>query len=694
MKTGKYTLKELFLNRYVQQIVIPEIQRDYVWGVEQVEGLVSSILKDFNSYRNASIPNIDTDDANLVIDFELFCKRRNCSSNIGFIYAYSDDQLPGRYFLIDGQQRLTTINLLLIAIVSMNKELMDDFTKSFMQKNKLKLNYKVRESANNFFNHFVNHELSDNNEKFQDQLWNLDEYKFDQTISSIIEVYPYIKSMLDQDFDLCELYKYITNYTEFWYFDTNISEQGEELYIYMNARGEQMQGNENIKADLLSHFNTTEEKNKKGTTWESWQDFFWENKGLKNKNADKGFNVFLSCIAGLKNYIIGEENHFYSKEDFDHLKSIRTKDILNILNFDEIQECIEALKKFISLSISFDYIYTSSSWYDKAIELFWSIINEEKSTTNWFADFNDPNRATESQKMVYIWSIIYFFKKWDGSEETDAIRFVRIIYLRYYNYIRAVGGIKKFTDSYICLGFDNFDKFFTEKNKSEEFNKIIYLNSFSEVSEKKNIEEVIWKIEDHPLNLEGKDIGGTNISHLIELDDNLREEHLITACDRFYDLFESYNKNWFDYKLVHALLHYGDYTHLESPWYYENISFNSWGRTIRDNGFKSDDKVFRTFFNDLTKSDLKTEEFIDMLVCKPISKDETSFCNRLLWYSSILGEDMWQNGHYIAVRTDWAEKDSIFQGEHKLVNTKGNFKSKNWTELDKHEIIEKLEMRV
>jgi uncharacterized protein with ParB-like and HNH nuclease domain len=35
MKAGKYSVRELFVNSYIDQIIIPEIQRDYVWGEEQ-----------------------------------------------------------------------------------------------------------------------------------------------------------------------------------------------------------------------------------------------------------------------------------------------------------------------------------------------------------------------------------------------------------------------------------------------------------------------------------------------------------------------------------------------------------------------------------------------------------------------------------------------------------------------------------
>ena len=47
MKAGKYNIKELFSNKNIEAVVVPEIQRDYVWGTEQVEGLLKSIFEDY-----------------------------------------------------------------------------------------------------------------------------------------------------------------------------------------------------------------------------------------------------------------------------------------------------------------------------------------------------------------------------------------------------------------------------------------------------------------------------------------------------------------------------------------------------------------------------------------------------------------------------------------------------------------------
>ncbi len=91
MKAGKYSVKELFVNRYMQQIIIPEIQRDYVWKDEQVLGLLDSIKKDYDKFKTVTVPKIIPTDNELEKAFEIFYKKRNNGSNIGFIYAYNDD---------------------------------------------------------------------------------------------------------------------------------------------------------------------------------------------------------------------------------------------------------------------------------------------------------------------------------------------------------------------------------------------------------------------------------------------------------------------------------------------------------------------------------------------------------------------------------------------------------------------------
>lgn len=87
MNPGHYTLKAYLTENNLNQILIPEIQRDYVWKKKNVMNLLSSIAE------NAGLNN----------------QSQRVPTNIGFIYAYSDEQMQGHYILIDGQQRITTV---------------------------------------------------------------------------------------------------------------------------------------------------------------------------------------------------------------------------------------------------------------------------------------------------------------------------------------------------------------------------------------------------------------------------------------------------------------------------------------------------------------------------------------------------------------------------------------------------------
>ena len=96
--TGEtYTLAELFSGE--RRIIIPDLQRDYCWGDENntkstgekgelVSGFVNNLLAQFIDYKTI-----------------------NDSLNLGLFYGY---EVPANHIqLCDGQQRLTTLYLLL-----------------------------------------------------------------------------------------------------------------------------------------------------------------------------------------------------------------------------------------------------------------------------------------------------------------------------------------------------------------------------------------------------------------------------------------------------------------------------------------------------------------------------------------------------------------------------------------------------
>ena len=295
MNTGRYTLKSFLTDHNLDQIIIPEIQRDYVWQDENVTKLLQSILENSNKQSEIS-EGTSEEDLNAmnpalreIVIKEIEKNKNFC--NVGFIYAYFDTDLAGRFMLIDGQQRMTTLFLLLLCLsVKENKQ--DQFRRAYFRDNILKFDYKVREASHDFILNFVEHIISKKDfNTVTDQFWYYTEYGQDVTIQSVLRNYKIINDFVNSNVLTLQ---YVEDYVEFWYFDTNKSKQGEELYIYMNSRGESVSAGESIKATLLKGL-SEQEKHEWGSKWEKWQNLFWEYR-KDNSNADKGLEEFLKWI--------------------------------------------------------------------------------------------------------------------------------------------------------------------------------------------------------------------------------------------------------------------------------------------------------------------------------------------------------------------------------------------------------------
>ena len=689
MKAGKYNIKELFTNKDIEQIIIPEIQRDYVWGEKQVEGLLNSIKEDFDAFnQDDSISNLPIK-KELKLAFEEYYRKQNFSCNIGFIYAYNDPEYYRKYFLIDGQQRLTTIYLILLVLASKNENFVEKFKKLYMYSGLPIIDYKVRESSHQFMKNLVQALTSYDEEKTEtiitDQNWFYTTYNTDKTISSIICNLKVINKFIDNNnLNNDSFINYIQEYVDFWYFDTNISEQGEELYIYMNARGEQMQDNENLKADLLGKLRVkdgedrtlTGLKDEWGKRWEDWQHFFWINRDKKSGfNADKGFNEFIACIAGLENNL-QTINIIYSKDDFEKdekgsKNSIAYSDILSRFEnngLEIISKYINGLnylfnKKNIE---AFKNQYNYSDWIEICLGEILKLLN--KDSTNWFADTDDTNRGLEHSRMVFMWSILYYLYMTDFEcvDNDKVYRVLRLYYVRYNNYNRAVKNIHHNIKELINTDLWDIETSFDEEKLKHHLFRDINKESINEY------EQLIWEIEDHPFNIAGRDLGAINCSHIIDFNSELTVDELRCIRDNFYNLFPVINQNEINKvnynKVINILLFYGDFWVRVSPWYCYNFHFGDWKRTIRNKG------IFMAFFNDYKGSDLDSL-YESKVVVFDIDFETTDFATQIRWYALQLKETLWRKGLYIVsshYKIDY--NDGYFKNTKMLANTKGDFK--------------------
>jgi len=654
MKSGKFTIREFFMDNSLEQVIVPEIQRDYVWAEPQVNGLLRSILEDYKSYleRKATMTAKNPD----VVLYEKHMLRIKCSCNIGFIYAYYDKDYDGKYFLIDGQQRITTIFLLLLVLSSRNEEFRKIFEKIYMVGKFPRIDYKVRESAHFFLEELVN-AYSQKIDITNQNWYYTNEYQYDKTIQSLISNIESIEEFLTENNLLTDknFIDYVQNYIEFWYFDISVSEQGEELYIYMNARGEQTQKNENLKAEILGQINDIGKKNACGQEWEQWQEFFWKNRG-SNPNADTGFDEFISCISGLSKYNIDNEK----------------------LSFDIIKQYYNALSRFYSLEKRFDSSEEHEfKWIRDCVANMKNLLNTDP--TNWFAVYTDDNRTKERRRMVFMWFVLELFK----SKSNDApvtnleIRALRFIWIRYNNNnrsvrIRNVNIISQLVDWWKMKEFDKIEWTGDEKLAGDEKEKYNYLN-INNIAESDFTEEekMIWKIEDHPLNLDGRDLGNINISHIVDFSTNPDLKTLQHIYDNFIKLFPTTDCNTkYEKHLKTLLLHYKDHKgnpfwERVSPWYYENYNCSDWRRIIRNTIFK---EIFSLLFdannqckiNDLLQE--KKKEFYAQYENVNAIRNITSRRRQLIVYSDLIG-DIWVYGNIVFYNTQNNET-RVFLNEH------------------------------
>ncbi|WP_062622956.1 GmrSD restriction endonuclease domain-containing protein [Aequorivita aquimaris] len=333
MRTGRYSIKELLTHNEIEQIIIPEIQRDYVWKSKNVTQLLNSIINHFQNKKREQISfkvnGQQIEEGSITNYLQKEYSRLLYNTKIGFVYAYHDNEYAGKFFLIDGQQRFTTLYLLLLAVYVKSGKTAD-FKTLYFTDNLLKIDYKVRENSHNFMRSFISNELSENptDIKLSNQYYK-NEYEEDETIVNLISNYNTIKTILEkneaivkENNSLDNFLEYIEEYIEVNYFDTNISEQGEQLYLYMNSRGEFLSHQEIVKSEIIKKEKTLDDKKQVGKQWEEWQNYFWTYRG-NNENADIGFEEFLKWWAILHICTTNSEEHLVFEEVKGKRQSLR-----------------------------------------------------------------------------------------------------------------------------------------------------------------------------------------------------------------------------------------------------------------------------------------------------------------------------------------------------------------------------------
>lgn len=291
-------------------IEIPIIQRDYAHGRLGKENLRKNFLADLKKALDNESPYKDT------------------SMKLDFIYGSIEN---GNLNPLDGQQRLTTLWLLHWYIALRAKQLNEDICSIFR-----KFTYETRISSREFCEnlcmpeHFTNYSGNDIVGFITNQTWFYSAWKQDPTIQSMLRMLGGTKVADKKGEDIIdgieELFQNTNEdvFKDYWrsltekdaivFYHLPLSDFGlsDDLYIKMNARGKQLTGFENFKADIIGYITKQAQdetiEHSIRTEWEKlldpkngipikldtdWTDIFWESRSRDNR-IDEIFFTFLN----------------------------------------------------------------------------------------------------------------------------------------------------------------------------------------------------------------------------------------------------------------------------------------------------------------------------------------------------------------------------------------------------------------
>ena len=352
-------------------IRIPNIQRDYAYGRTDSET---------EEKRQEFIDDIS--------DF-----LKNGNGKYYFDYVFGSIVEDGRFILVDGQQRLTTLFLLyfyfsifevdIIGGKNHYHEFVEFMSRSTGgEKCSSRLLYETRESSRDFCNALVQKSNANSFEKIKlktnqslsdylmDQKWFFYHWKNDSTVRGMLVFLDSIHSRFEGEdchgyyakldsivFEMVDLNKTTSNETEPY-----SVEKACELYIKMNSRGKRLTRFENLKNTLGDYYNKINSDimvlldiNCTAALWDYYKKTRLENKGEKTIFVDNGLLAIINTIFINELSVICPENkktEQYIKKWLGKTLIIPFTDYKEILKSDDgkniadnLYACLKALFK-------------------------------------------------------------------------------------------------------------------------------------------------------------------------------------------------------------------------------------------------------------------------------------------------------------------------------------------------------------
>lgn len=267
----RYNLSEIFGANH--QVVIPDIQRDFCWGLGEHRELVREFVTAL---------------------LELYRSEGGSAYNLGLLYAYTEEGEEDMIQLCDGQQRLTTL-FLLIGVLSRNlankyKTLLvsdDEWSDDYEPR----LRYAMRETSHYFLSDMVRFYLCEPNahRDISSADWYIEDYTSDPSVEAMLSATRDIEGILDEYTELEGFADFVVNRLHFIYYDTEQRSLGEETLVIINTTGEPLSTSEQLKPRLVLGNPPLARQ------WEEVERYFWSQRG-DNATADNGIEEFLCWL--------------------------------------------------------------------------------------------------------------------------------------------------------------------------------------------------------------------------------------------------------------------------------------------------------------------------------------------------------------------------------------------------------------
>lgn len=285
-------LKDIFSMWYR----IPNYQRPYVWGKDQICELLDDITTAYQKDKNS----------------EYF---------LGSLVLQDRNNPNFKEFdVLDGQQRLTTLFLITAVIrdLTTNEKRKNTCQKSiFQEKNdddnipeRLRIVFDIRQEVAEFIDEFVKEYNTTASEKIQiiaqDKKQNLSLYNMANAIL-------YISDYFNEHQNIDDFFPFFRNKVILICVSTKNLDDAFKLFTVLNNRGVKLRGADILKSDNLSLIDDIKENDKYAKNWEEIEDYFGEY-----------FDEFLSHIQSI---VTKEKARLNLLEEFN--KNIFKKNKLN-----------------------------------------------------------------------------------------------------------------------------------------------------------------------------------------------------------------------------------------------------------------------------------------------------------------------------------------------------------------------------